>query len=115
MGIREVDLTLLPSKKGVVVRRQRSGSWKARAIVPLVALVASSLFLAGCGHSATSATCTTKQLIAAAGQGYKNLPPSHDNDAGQGRIPDSHPDADIDANQRAALCKVYKSEKHLSG
>jgi len=56
-----------------------------------------------------------KELVAAAGKGYLKLPPSHDNDAGRGRIPDTHPDADLDANQRAALCKVYKSETHLPG
>jgi hypothetical protein len=56
-----------------------------------------------------------KQLISIAGKGYLDLPPTHDNDAGRGRIPDTHPDADLDANQRAALCKIYKSEKHLPG
>ena len=43
------------------------------------------------------------------------LPASHDNDAGQGRIPDTHPDADVDANQRAALCKLFQNERHLPG
>jgi len=56
-----------------------------------------------------------KALVAAAGKGYLKLPPSHDNDAGRGRIPDARPDADLDANQRAALCKVLKSETHLPG
>jgi hypothetical protein len=97
------------------VRRQLRGCWKARAILPVVALFAGSLFLAGCGHGVASAMCTTKELNAVAGKGYLKLPPSHDNDAGRGRIPDTHPDADFDANQRAALCKVYKSEKHLPG
>jgi hypothetical protein len=54
-------------------------------------------------------------LIAAAGKGYLKLPPSHDNDAGRGRIPDTKPDRDLDANQRTALCKVLKSEGHLPG
>jgi hypothetical protein len=32
------------------------------------------------------------------------LPPSHDNDAGDARIPDRTPDADVDANQRPQIC-----------
>jgi len=81
----------------------------------VIALVTSTLFLAGCDRSAVSATCTMKEIIAAAGKGYLKLPPTHDNDAGRGRIPDTKPDADLDANQRAALCKAYKSEAHLPG
>jgi predicted small lipoprotein YifL len=91
------------------------GFWAARTILSAVALVASSLFLAGCGRSVASPACTTKELITAAGKGYLKLPPSHDNDAGRGRIPDTRPDADLDANQRSALCKVLKSETHLPG
>jgi hypothetical protein len=79
----------------------------------VIALVTSSLFLAGCGRNVASPTCTMKEMIALAGKGYLDLPPTHDNDAGKGRIPDAHPDADLDANQRAALCEVYKNEKNL--
>jgi hypothetical protein len=81
----------------------------------VLALVASSLMFAACGRNVASPTCTLKELVAAAGKGYLKLPPTHDNDAGRGRIPDTKPDADLDANQRAALCKVYKSEAHLPG
>jgi hypothetical protein len=56
-----------------------------------------------------------KELITLVGKGYFELPPTHDNDVGRGRIPDSHPDLDLDANQRAALCEVYKNETHLRG
>jgi len=87
----------------------------SRTILCGIALVTSSLFFAGCGRSVASLPCTMKELIAAAGKGYLKLPPSHDNDAGKGRIPDTTPDADLDANQRAALCKVYRSEVHLPG
>jgi hypothetical protein len=87
----------------------------ARTVLSVLALVASSLFLASCHETPASATCTMKELIAAAGKGYLKLPPSHDNDAGRGRIPDTRPDADLDANQRAALCKIYRSEVHLPG
>jgi len=80
-----------------------------------VVLIASSLFLAGCGKSVASSTCTMKELIGLAGRGYLELPPTRDNDAGRGRIPDTRPDADLDANQREALCEVYKNEKNLIG
>ena len=103
------------AEKDVVVRTQPGRRWKATAAVPVVLLLVSSLSLAGCSHAATSATCTTQELIMAAGKAYTMLPPTRDNDAGEGRIPDSTPDADIDANQRAALCRVYKSEIHLPG
>jgi hypothetical protein len=84
-------------------------------MMTVAALVTSSMFLAGCGRGVASPTCSTKELIAAAGKGYLKLPPSHDNDAGRGRIPDTKPDRDLDANQRTALCKVLKSEGHLPG
>ena len=89
--------------------------WNIAAVVPVLLLFAASLSLAGCSHAATSATCTTQEMIKAAGKAYTLLPASHDNDAGKGRIPDTKPDADVDANQRAALCRVYKSEIHLPG
>lgn len=112
-------------KKGVVVRRQLNSRWKARALVPVFALVAGSLFLAGCSSTPTSAPCTLKQLTLTLEHPLTTgptttgptttLPPTHDNDVGDGRIPDSHPDADVDANQRQALCRAYRSEKHLPG
>jgi hypothetical protein len=102
-------------KKDVVVPHQLDRRWKFAATLPVLLLVAASLSLAGCSHPAASATCTTQELIRAAGKAYTMLPPSRDNDAGEGRIPDTKPDADIDANQRAALCRVYKSEVHLPG
>jgi hypothetical protein len=81
----------------------------------VVALVTSSLFLAGCGQRVASPTCTIKELMTLTGKGFLELPPTRDNDAGKGRIPDSHPDADLDANQRAALCAVYRNENNLRG
>lgn len=96
--------------------------WKASAVLPMVAVVVGSLFLAGCSSTTTSAPCTLKQMTLTlehpptTGPGpTATLPPTHDNDVGDGRIPDTHPDADVDANQRQALCKAYKSEKHPSG
>ena len=81
----------------------------------VVVLITSSLFLAGCGRNVAGSTCTMKELIGLAGRGYPELPPSRDNDAGRGRIPDTRPDADLDANQRALLCEVYRNEKNLHG
>jgi hypothetical protein len=97
------------------VRHQPRGCGAARTILSVCALITSSLLLAGCGRGVASPTCTMKEMIALAGKGYLELPTTHDNDAGKGRIPDTHPDADLDANQRAALCEVYKNETHLLG
>jgi hypothetical protein len=95
--------------------RQPRRLWRARRALLVVSLAAASLSLEGCGRSVASPTCTTKELIAAAGTSLFKLPPSHDNDAGRGRLRDAHPDADLDANQRAALCKVITRESHLPG
>lgn len=90
--------------------------------LPVLGLAAGSLLLAGCSSTATSAPCTLKQLTTTlehppttgppAIGSVTTLPPTHDNDVGDGRIPDTKPDADVDANQRQALCKIYRSEKH---
>ena len=83
-------------------------------MLPVVLLLAASLSLAGCSHTTTSAPCTMKQLnLTLTKSTAGTLPVSHDNDAGEGRIPDTHPDADVDANQRAALCKLFQKERHL--
>jgi len=115
VGASDGALRVNTSGKGEPVRCKPRVRHDVRAMLLTVALLASSLFLTGCGRSSASPMCTMKELIAAAGKGYLKLPPSHDNDAGRGRIPDTHPDADLDANQRSALCKVYRSETHLPG
>lgn len=98
------------------MRRQLDRRWKVSAVVPVVLFVAASLSLTACSSTTTSAPCTMKQLTLTLEKStLGTLPPSHDNDAGEGRIPDTHPDADVDANQRAALCKIYRSEHHLPG
>jgi hypothetical protein len=115
-----VEFVRFSKKKGVVLRRQLDRRWKARALLPVFVLAAGSLLLAGCSSTAASAPCTLKQLTLTLEQPHTSgpattLPPSRDNDAGEGRIPDTHPDADVDANQRKALCQVYRSEHHLPG
>lgn len=108
------DLSAGTLRKGEAVHRHLNGGL-ARTILLVIVIVTGSLFLAGCGQSVASPTCTTKELVAAAGKGYLKLPPSHDNDVGRGRISDTTPDADLDANQRAALCKVLKRVAHVPG
>jgi hypothetical protein len=72
--------------------------------------------LTACSVASTTATCSksagalvsSSGLTAAKAASSTTLPPSHDNDAGDGRIPDHTPDADVDANQRPHLCKGQK-------
>jgi hypothetical protein len=78
----------------------------------LLSFLVCSVFLAGCSirvpRSAGAGGTGTKTLLCAGsptrlnpavGSTASSLPPSHDNDAGLARIPDAHPDADVDANQ----------------
>ena len=88
-----------------------------RAVSTAVAtLLVVSLSLAGCSSGGSKSACATGSgasklkglpgsvgLKPAKGVSITTLPPSHDNDAGRGRIPDSHPDADVDANQRPPI------------
>ncbi|MHB8379209.1 MAG: hypothetical protein ACYDB2_04720 [Acidimicrobiales bacterium] len=98
------------------MRHQLDRRWKVTAVLPVVGLLAASLSLAGCSQISSSAPCTMKQLTLTLEKStVGSLPLSHDNDAGEGRIPDTHPDADVDANQRAALCQLFKGEHHLPG
>lgn len=97
------------------MRRKHRGSFVARTFLSVFVLVTSSLFLAGCGQRVASPTCTLTELLTLTGKGFSKLPPSRDNDVGRGRIPDSRPDADLDANQRAALCQVYRNQPNLRG
>ena len=89
-----------------------------RAVSAAVAtLLVVSLSLAGCSSGSNKSACAggsgasklnaspgSLGLTPAKGVLSTTLPPSHDNDAGRGRIPDAHPDADIDANQRPPIC-----------
>jgi len=66
-----------------------------------------SLSLAGCG---TKSACAPASGFTTTTTGIPGttLPPSRDNDAGDARIPDKTPDADIDANQRLPICAPSK-------
>jgi len=77
------------------------------------------LILGGCSatpSSSATSNASTKSSICArnpprltpvTSSTLSTLPPSHDNDAGRGRLPDSHPDADVDADQvpKAGRCR----------
>jgi len=88
---------------------ERHGRRAARLVTGL-ALAAGSLVLAGCsaGHPAVGAAASTVAcphlhagLTPATGP-TTTLPPSHDNDVGGRRLPDLHPDADVDAPLQAS-------------
>lgn len=90
----------------------------ARAALPL-ALLTGALILGGCSPtpSASSSSIAGAQssicakgpprLTPVTGSAESTLPPSHDNDVGRMRLPDLHPDADIDASQvpKAGRCR----------
>ena len=86
-------------------------------VVNIVAIFfVTSLSLASCSSGVSPSACATSPgaskdssgLTAAKGASSTTLPPSHDNDAGDARIPDSTPDADVGANQRHLGCTEPK-------
>lgn len=104
-----------PATKDLTVHLPLDVRRKAGAAVSL-ALLAASVLLAGCSSGPSASTgragagngslvrsSRPTGLIPATGASPTTLPPSHDNDAGWARRPDSYPDADIDANQKALL------------
>jgi hypothetical protein len=82
------------------------------AIVTAVVIAGFSLSMSAYSMIGTTATCSkgTGALVQSSGSTLSKglpsttLPPSHDNDAGDARIPDRTPDADVDANQRPQIC-----------
>jgi hypothetical protein len=100
------------AERGSSTSRRRRVSLRATLFAAL-AIVGCSLLMSACSIVSTSATCSpsTGGLIKSSGSTLSKgvssttLPPSHDNDVGKGRIPDSTPDADVDANQRPHSCK----------
>jgi hypothetical protein len=75
-----------------------------------------SLSLSGCSDGGTAVACATAPgaskgtlgLTTTREQSSTTLPPSHDNDAGDARIPDHTPDADLDYNQTHHSCLLPK-------
>jgi len=74
----------------------------------VITLFVVSLSLAGCSSGGTKVACKVLALTPSTGVSNTTLPPSHDNDVGLGRIPDTTPDADVDANQRHKVCSPSK-------
>ncbi len=89
---------------------------RCRAVSIAAALLIVSLSLVGCSAGGTTSACAAGTgtlngslgLTIAKGVSNTTLPPSHDNDVGDARIPDKSPDADIDANQRPHSCSRPK-------
>lgn len=92
---------------------------KSRCIAVSVAaatLLIVSMSLADFFTGSTISACATRAgssigssvLITAKGVSNTTLPPSHDNDVGDARIPDTTPDADVDANQKYFSCSRPK-------
>ena len=90
---------------------RRLSDRKANTALSL-ALLGPLFILGGCSATTTSspATSTARSmsspcvrkaptLTPVIGSTLSTLPPSHDNDVGRRRLPDSYPDADQDANQ----------------
>ena len=76
------------------------------------------LILGGCSATPSASSVSTKSSICArnpprltpvTGSTLSTLPPSHDNDVGRMRLPDLHPDADVDANQVPKVSRCHKS------
>jgi len=86
------------------------------AIVTVIVIAGFSLSLSAGSTIGTTATCSksTGPLTKSSGSTLSKasssttLPPSRDNDVGDGRIPDQTPDADVDANQRPHICNGLK-------
>jgi hypothetical protein len=106
--------------EGCEVRFTLRTRW-SKTCLSMLALAASSFLLAGCFPAATQSACGpgvgthrpgassgATALTPAGASPPTSLPPSHDNDAGRGRIPDVHPDADVDANQRPVACPALR-------
>jgi hypothetical protein len=90
---------------------------RCRAVSMAVAtLLFVSLSLEGCFAGGAASACapgpvtlkSSPGLSIAKGVSNTTLPPSHDNDAGRARAPDTTPDADIDANQIHRICSEPK-------
>ena len=114
--MRRSTLTTSDSTSDEMLTGRRRKTTYRTAIVTAVVIAAFSLSLSSCSTLGTTAACSkgTGTLIKPSGSTLSKglssttLPPSHDNDAGEGRIPDVTPDADVDANQRPHACSSPK-------
>lgn len=101
--------------KDVMAVHLRVRSWRSVSTA-VATLLLVSLSLSGCSGGGTAVACApahgalkgTPGLTTTKVQSSTTLPPSHDNDAGDARIPDHAPDADLDYNQRHHSCLLPK-------
>jgi hypothetical protein len=91
------------------VRRSDTSGRLAIAVLVLT-LLGGVLILGGCS-AAPSVICARnpQTLTPVTGSTLTTLPPSHDNDVGRARLPDLHPDADVDASQIPKAGRCQKS------
>ena len=75
-------------------------------LISLIMMISAVVLVTMHSSSTTCASSIATSALQATGlvQTPTILPPSHDNDAGKGRLPDLRPDADVDQNQRAQGC-----------
>ncbi len=90
-----------------------SRGWRGIIVVAVVAAVAAVTIMAVAitGTRTARSSCSTLHPLRAVATGAivtplspRALPPSHDNDAGHARIPDTTPDADGDATASPITC-----------
>src|SRR5664280_795454 len=89
--------------------RRRAHSIRLSNAALALCLLGGCIILGGCSATQSApANDSTKSSICPKGASrltpvrsptVSTLPPSHDNDVGRRRLPDMHPDADVDANQ----------------
>jgi len=108
------------SPEGLTVEKVATGRRRRfpfrTAIVAAIVIAGFSLSMSAGSTNGTTATCSKSSAslmkssasTLSKGSSSTTLPPSRDNDVGDGRIPDQTPDADVDANQRPPICKVLK-------
>jgi hypothetical protein len=82
------------------MKRRLSFRWTLAIVVIVILATSIGLAVSTSGSSHPNKLTTVTTTINATSYPTKNLPPSHDNDAGRARSPDSTPDNDTDAWQR---------------
>ena len=112
-----------PAEGEVAIVRRRRLRYRSVFVTAVVTAVVTAIVIAGFSLSMSAgstsgvkATCSksTSALTTSSASTLSNesprttLPPSRDNDVGDGRVPDRTPDADVDANQRAQICSALK-------
>jgi len=82
------------------MKRRLSFRWTLASVVVVILATSIALAVATRGTTKPNRLTTVTTTINATSYPSKNLPASHDNDAGRARALDSTPDNDTDAWQR---------------